>query len=189
MIRNNLWVWAILLLAVPAAMSQETSETAEPVVEAGVVATVNDEPIYVEDLEQRLSIMHSSMKAPEEGGVERDLDRLMFRLVNDALLAQEARSLELQNRVPDTGASWRRCVRDLAVRRLEYEEIASKAKATDEEAHKLFERGLSQGDAAHPHHLRARGVRSVAGPAPRGRGLRSPRSVRARWTITPGGAG
>ena len=67
-----------------------------------------------------------------------DLDQLVFRLVNDALLAQEARAMELQDEEPIPGklAALRR---DLAVKHLETDEVWKLARANDEEIRSTFE--------------------------------------------------
>jgi parvulin-like peptidyl-prolyl isomerase len=104
--------------------------------EAGVVAMVNGEPIYFEDLEARLGEMHSGQAAVARGAM--DIDRLIYRLVNDALLGQEARALGLQDE-PPTPERVERLRRRLAVERLDREEIAGKAQATEEEIRAFFE--------------------------------------------------
>ena len=57
------------------------------------LALVNDEAILVNDVERRLMLMHQS--ASDASRVGFDLDRLMFRMVNDVLIGQEARALGL----------------------------------------------------------------------------------------------
>lgn len=103
--------------------------------EPGVVAVVNGEPVHLEDLVRLLEQVHSGVK---EGARTRpDLDRLMFRLVNDTLLAQEARAMGMdeEDPIPARLAARRE---SLAVARLEQEEIASRAEATDGEVREAF---------------------------------------------------
>jgi peptidyl-prolyl cis-trans isomerase C len=103
--------------------------------EPGVVATVNGEPVYLEDLKRVLEEMHSQAQAGPR--TKPDRDRLMFRLVNDVLLAQEARAMGLdeEDPIPAQMAARRE---SLAVARLEREEISSRAEATDEEIRKAY---------------------------------------------------
>lgn len=59
--------------------------------DAGVLVRVNGEPLYAEDVASVLEEMHRGMSAGDRAGF--NLDRMIFRLVNDTLLAQEARAL------------------------------------------------------------------------------------------------
>lgn len=127
-----------MLLTASLAVAQETEGESRGGQESGIVATVNGEPIYFEDVERRLSSMHDAGITPADGPVDMDLDRLMFRLVNDALLAREARALGLQNEDP-IPARVERLRQKLAFERLEREEISSRATATDDEIRKVFE--------------------------------------------------
>lgn len=122
----------------PVAAAQ-TSAAADPdtAAEGGILARVNDEPIYVEDAERQLSDLHSGM-----GRVERsafDLDRLLTRLVNDTLLAQEARAMGMAEEPPVPG-KLEDLRRKLAVARLQNEEIAGRVDVTDGEIREAFER-------------------------------------------------
>jgi peptidyl-prolyl cis-trans isomerase C len=100
------------------------------------VATVNGEPVYVEDLERLLEQVHSGAAAGRRS--RPDLNQLMFRLVNDTLLAQEARAMGMdqEDPIPARVAARRE---SLAIARLEKEEITSRAEATDEEIRQAFE--------------------------------------------------
>ena len=123
-----------LLFAAPATgQAPEAPPEAAP---ATVVATVNGQPIYLEDLEGRLGEMHGEVQETNRSGF--DLDQLMFRLVNDALLGQEARALEMDREppIPERVEARRR---EIAVRRLEAEEIWAKAEVSDEEVRATFE--------------------------------------------------
>jgi parvulin-like peptidyl-prolyl isomerase len=103
---------------------------------ATVVATVNGQPIYLEDLEGRLGELHGQVSETHRSDF--DLDQLMFRLVNDSLLAQEARVLEMDREPPiPQRVEARR--RELAVQRLEREEVWAKAEASDAEVRAAFE--------------------------------------------------
>lgn len=80
----------VLLAAPPAALGQELDRG-----DAGstVIARVNGEALYSEDIEIVLEEIHRSQKVRQRSSF--DLEQLMFRLVNDTLLAQEARTLEM----------------------------------------------------------------------------------------------
>lgn len=121
------------LLLLPAPPPGAAAAADEP---PAVVATVNGEPLYLEAVEERLAEMHGRVEETRRSAP--DLDALMFRLVNDALIAQEARALELDREppIPERVEARRR---ELAVRRLEEGEIWSKAAVTDEEVRSSFE--------------------------------------------------
>ena len=104
--------------------------------EPGIVAVVNGEPVYVEDLKRLLEQVHSAVAAGPRS--KPDLDRLMYRLVNDTLLAQEARALGMdqEDPIPARMAARRE---SLAIARLEREEITNRAEARDEEIQQAFE--------------------------------------------------
>jgi peptidyl-prolyl cis-trans isomerase C len=104
---------------------------------AGIVATVNGEPIYFEDVERRLADMHSGQPAASRAAF--DVDQLMFRLVNDALLAQEARALDMQLDAP-IPAQIEKLRESLAVKRLEREEIWGGAETSEDEARAAYAR-------------------------------------------------
>jgi len=128
---------ALLFLA-HGAGAQEPTMGASPAKtdRAAVVATVNGEQIYFEDLERGLGELHSGQSAAARGNF--DLDKLMFRIVNDALIAQEARALgmDAEDSIPQKLEK----LRDgLAVKRLEYEAISSRAEVSDEEVRRAFE--------------------------------------------------
>lgn len=105
--------------------------------ESLVVATVNGEAVVAEDVERHLSRIHGAAGERLPGG--RDLERLMFKLVNDTLIGQEARALGMDEEppLPERVQKFRE---DLALKRLEKEEILDQAQATEEEARLLFER-------------------------------------------------
>ncbi len=101
------------------------------------VATVNGEALSLRDVERYLGRLHDSIGAGERTGF--DLDRLMFRMVNDALLGQEARALGLdrEGSIPGQVDSYRN---RLAVAALEREEIAERGLPTETEVRQAFER-------------------------------------------------
>ncbi|MCM2268491.1 MAG: peptidylprolyl isomerase [Thermoanaerobaculia bacterium] len=82
------------LAATPPAGGQALEPEAEA---AGsrVIARVNGEALYAEDLEIALGEIHRSQSVQRRS--DYDLDQLMFRLVNDTLLAQEARTLAMDD--------------------------------------------------------------------------------------------
>lgn len=136
MTRRAIFGWLVMLLAPGAwggqAPAPATPEQPDP---AAVIATVNGEPIHLEDLERLLGDMHK--EAAEGARRAPDLERVVFRLVNDKLLAQEARALELQREEPiPTRLAARR--QRLAVEGLEREQIWSRAAPSDEEIERAF---------------------------------------------------
>jgi len=100
-----------------------------------VVAEVNGEPIYVELLERRLGDLHSNVSQIERTAP--DLDQLMFRLVNDTLLAQEARALGMDEE-ESIRSQIRAERRRLATGQLEREEVWKPAVASDEEIRSAY---------------------------------------------------
>jgi len=122
--------------AVPSAQIEAAPPSASQEPPTTVVATVNGQPIYLEDLEGRLGEMHSQVNETHRSDF--DLDQLMFRLVNDALLAQEARVLEM-NQEPPIPQRVEERRREIAVRRLEREEIWTQAEVSDAEVRAAFE--------------------------------------------------
>lgn len=120
-----------------AASSAQQPATDDAHTKSPVVATVNGEPIRVEQLERRLGSMHARAEASSRSGF--DLANLVDRLINDTLLAQEARALEMHLEEPTRGRVER--YRDaLAVEQLETEEIAAKAAPTGAEVRAAFEK-------------------------------------------------
>jgi len=130
------WVVASALVAggEPVFGAEASEEAAKPA--ADVVAVVNGEPLYSEDLERVLEQLHEGASSQRRGTP--DLERMMFRLVNDTLLAQEARALGMDRDDPIPGRLAARR-ESLAVERLEREEIWSKAEPSAEEITAAFE--------------------------------------------------
>jgi parvulin-like peptidyl-prolyl isomerase len=104
--------------------------------QATVVAVVNGEPVLAENLERQLGRLHSSAQESQRSGF--DLDRLMFRVVNDVLIGQEARALGMheESSIRDQVDDRRR---QLALGRIQQVEIGSKAEPTDEAVEATFE--------------------------------------------------
>ena len=130
-----------LLLAGPSAAAPEATDSAAAGAsvkgaDSEVVAVVNGAPVYFEDIERRLGDMHSGADGGSRGAM--DIDRLLYQLVNDALLAQEGRALglHLEEGVPEKVARLR--VR-LAVRRLEREEITDRAEVSEDEMREAYD--------------------------------------------------
>jgi peptidyl-prolyl cis-trans isomerase C len=130
---------SILLLHVPSVLARQAidqDETAQNrAEEENIVATVNGEQIFFEDLERLLGDLHTGTAETQRGAP--DLERMVFRLVNDKLLAQEARVMGMQNDepIPSRLAALRQ---SLAIRRLEQKEIWTLAEPTDEELEQAF---------------------------------------------------
>ncbi len=112
--------------AVPAAAAEPTP-----------LAVVNGEPVYPEDAERQLAETHQQAQAGERAVF--DLDRLVFRLVNDTLIAQEARAMGMLEEAPIPG-KLEELRHQLAVQHLENEAVWRPATATDEEIREAFER-------------------------------------------------
>ena len=135
----------VLLLGSPAAAPASNQPPAATAVtsasgtaqDSGIIARVNDEPVFLEDIERRLQDLHS--QASETHRSAFDLDQLIFRLVNDTLLAQEARALGMADEAPvqDKLAELRR---ELAVTRLKTEAVADRVHITDDDVRAAFER-------------------------------------------------
>lgn len=88
---------AVLLTAPGVAAEPDTPSPGQSEAQ-GVLARVNGEPIFVQDLESRLQEMHSEVSQTRRTAP--DVDLLMYRLVNDTLLAQEGRALGLNEEAP-----------------------------------------------------------------------------------------
>ncbi len=129
-----------LLLLASAGRGQDANATPPPPEsqesQGVVVAIVNGEAVYAEDVKQALEQLHSDASSARRRTPDRTL--LMFRLVNDALLAQEARALGMDREDPIPAQVARRR-QSLAVARLEREEVGSRARPSDEEVRRAFE--------------------------------------------------
>ncbi len=131
-----------LLAAAPqtAAADPEVDEPAAAAVITGsrpeFVATVNGEDVPFVYLEQRLATMHSGQMEDRRSAF--DIDRLMFKVVNDILLAQEARAVGMDQEEPIKGQV-DRYREDLAIAGLERDQIHLKARASEEEIRRVFD--------------------------------------------------
>lgn len=127
---------APIATSLPAAGSVPAPSDADPMTE-GIVARVNGEAIYLEDLERRLQDLHSEVSPTQRSAP--DLSQLMYGLINDALLAQEARALGLheEDPIPSEVDDLRR---DLAVKRLRREEVGKRIEVTEDKIREAFER-------------------------------------------------
>jgi peptidyl-prolyl cis-trans isomerase C len=127
-----------LLLAPRSGAAQDAVDAAAaaPAPASGVIATVNGEPVHFEQLERLLASMHRG--ASDTRRQAPDVDRLVFRLVNDTLLAQEARSMGMQHEppIPEQVSALRE---KLAVQRLEQVEVWTGAEPTEEELRRAFQ--------------------------------------------------
>ena len=94
---------------------------AEP--EPQVVAIVNGQTVLLESLERQLGRMHASAEETQRSGF--DLDRLMFRVVNDVLLSQEARALGMHEETSVIEQVEERR-HELALKRIQQVEIADR---------------------------------------------------------------
>ena len=105
--------------------------------EATVIAEVNNEAVTAELAERSLSRLHSAVM--EGARAAPDLDQLMFRVVNDVLLAQEARALGMdqESPIPEKIETMKR---DLALKKLDAVEILPRSQPTDEEVESLFQK-------------------------------------------------
>jgi parvulin-like peptidyl-prolyl isomerase len=120
-------VWALVAFTAGASIAQPPPTT---------VAVVNGEVITTEDLEKRLESLHGDVETTERSSA--NLDRLLFKAVNDVLIGQEARALglHLEAEVPDTIERNRR---QLALSVLERVEITEKSEPEPEEVAAVFE--------------------------------------------------
>ncbi len=123
-----------VLLAAWPGLAQETPTPAA--LEPRAAATVNGEVITPDDLAQRLGELHSAVRAGERRAP--DLDRLIFRIVNDVLLGQEARALGMHQEESIVEAVRQRRL-ELARQELERREIAGRIRITEEEVEQAFE--------------------------------------------------
>lgn len=140
MLRNPYRVLPVLLVVTyvfPAAVAKETlpPAAAEEPLPPDVVATVNGEPILLEDLEVHLARVHG--EAGETSRSEFSVDRLLFKMTNDLLLAQEARALGMETE-PPTVDQVRRYREKLMLEALERDEILDHIEPTDEEVQALY---------------------------------------------------
>jgi parvulin-like peptidyl-prolyl isomerase len=103
---------------------------------AAVVAVVNGEEITTKDLEKRLESLHGKVGEAQRSPM--NLERLLFKAVNDVLIGQEARALGLHEEPPVPEAIERNR-RRLALSLLEREEITARSAPEDHEVVEIFE--------------------------------------------------
>jgi parvulin-like peptidyl-prolyl isomerase len=113
-----------------------TEDSTDPIqVPDDALAIVNGEAIHAEDVERLLGRIHQS--AADAQRSDFDLERAMFRLVNDALIAQEARAMGMADD-PQIAEKLERYRNELALRYFEREAFGERAEATEEEITALF---------------------------------------------------
>lgn len=105
------------------------------------VAVVNGERVPFVYLEQRLATMHTGQAESRRSGY--DLDRLMFKVVNDILLGQEARAAGMDEE-PPVKRQVEKYREDLVIAALEQDQVASKAVAGEDEIRREFEKQYSR---------------------------------------------
>lgn len=101
-----------------------------------LIARVNGEALYAEDLETVLGEIHRSQQV--ERRADYDLDQMMFRLINDTLLAQEARALEMHEQ-PELLTKLARRRESIARTRFFKEEIVSHLDFNEAAARKVYD--------------------------------------------------
>ncbi len=143
---TRLWIAALALvlpLAGPlaaqpaAAPDPAASPAAAPGPDEGPqpIAVVNGEPILPEEIEGWLTRIHGEVEAGSRGDF--DVQRLIDRVIDERLLAQEARALEMDSEQPVSGfvEQYRRSLlRD----RLERREVLERVAPTEEELRREF---------------------------------------------------
>ena len=102
----------------------------------GVLAMVNGEAIPLAALEQHLSRIHSVADEAERSDF--DLDRLMFKLINDVLIGQEARALGMAED-PKIVKKLEELREDLSLKLFEKEKIGDRAKPEEKKIRKTFQ--------------------------------------------------
>jgi peptidyl-prolyl cis-trans isomerase C len=127
----------LLMMIVGVALGgPEASTTAtEVALSDDVIAIVNGKSIYVEDVERSLVEMHEKQEQVDRGSM--DLDALVFRIVNDALLSAEARALEMDKEA-STQERVQALARRLAVEKLEQTEIWAHVRPGEEMLRKEY---------------------------------------------------
>lgn len=101
-----------------------------------VIARVNGEALYAEDLRSVLEEIHRSQQVEQRS--DYDLEQMMFRLVNDTLLAQEARTLGFAE-LPEVRGRIERRRESLARTRFYREAIVDRLVLDEEAARKVYD--------------------------------------------------
>ena len=120
------------LLLVPAVLAKTGGEG------EAALAIVNGEPVTVEMLTRNLGRTHESAAGTSPTSAI-DSERLLFKPINDVLLAQEARALEMDLE-PSIVEQIREYKVGGALKLLERDEILALADASEEEIKELFQR-------------------------------------------------
>lgn len=125
---------SISLLGPASARAAADNEAQQPT----ALAEVNGEPVTTEMMARNLGRTHQSA-ADAAPASTMDAESLLFKPINDVLLAQEARALEmdLESSITETIEEYKV---DAALKLLERDEILAHATATDEEMKELFMR-------------------------------------------------
>jgi peptidyl-prolyl cis-trans isomerase C len=131
-LRGVVWAGGQESAETPAAIDEKSVRSPS----TDVVAIVNGEALYIEDIASVLGEIHGSA-APQQRS-RFDIDQMLFRLVNDTLLAQEARTLGM-DRDDEIRAKVAGLRERLARRRLEKEEIYSRIEVDPERLDSLYE--------------------------------------------------
>ena len=131
-----LWVAALGSSSATSTPSPPDASTADTTRAPDVIATVNGQPIYIEDVEDRLDAAHSAVTEKQRDAY--NIDRLLDRLINDELLAQEARAMGMEEEAPIPEQIENRR-QSLALQRLEEVEIRDRIEITEDELRSMFE--------------------------------------------------
>lgn len=133
--------WSAVLLLAGCALSVVAAAAADDNLPQTTVAVVNGEAITSQDLEKRLEDLHGAAGPTQRSAA--NLDRLLFRAVNDVLIGQEARILGLHEEPPVPEAIERNR-RRLALSLLEQVEISDVSEPEDQEVADLFDERYSR---------------------------------------------
>lgn len=108
--------------------TQEAQQTQEGSSEKTVVAEVNGEPIYLEDVEEIWNALPEAYRVQFPGGIK----DLLEQLIRETLLVQQAQKLGLEND-PEVLKQLEQIKRQILVTELIKREILNKVQVTDEE--------------------------------------------------------
>ena len=168
--RRGARLLALLLLGPGASLAIATEQAAPGAIaapEAGrVIARVNGEPLFAEDVESVLAEIHRTSEPGERSSF--DLDRLLFRLVNDTLLAQEGRTLGLHE-APEHLSRLAERRDEMARARLYREEVIDRLELDEEAVRAVFDdifrtatlRILTRSERGEIESLRARALEAT----------------------------
>lgn len=130
--------WAVLTVSASLLVGAApvVAQLLDEVEGAAVISRVNGSPLYAEHLEATLGEMHRGQEVQKRARF--DLEQLMFRLVNDALLAEEARALDYDE-LPEIRGKVERRREGKARRRVYREEIVDRIDASDEKVRQIYD--------------------------------------------------